>query len=135
MYYVDVMYALVSLFCRTHSHAIVMLYVYIIYHICSFRITHLPVKENMNEKQSKADAFWQAKYVEEKEREHKHATEEEAEQSSPQYRFSKHSHFDSWDHYKHDYIDSLPPHQSIEQELEGECYFVRSLSCVRSRTA
>ena len=82
----------------------------------------------MNEKQSKADAFWQAKYVEEKEREHMHAIKEEAEES-PQYRFSKHSHFDSWDHYKHDYIDSLPPHKSIEQELEGEWFFVRTLSC------
>ena len=87
-----------------------------------------PVKENMNEKQSKAGAFWQAKYVEEKEREHMHAIEEEAEES-PQYRFSEHSHFDSWDHYKHDYIDSLSPHISIEQELEGEWVFVRSLSC------
>ena len=75
----------------------------------------------MNEKQSKADAFWQAKYVEEKKREHMHAIEEEAE-GSPQYRFGKHSHFDSWDHDKHDYIDSLPPHKSIEQELEGEWF-------------
>lgn len=84
----------------------------------------------MNEKQSKAGAFWQAKYVEEKEREHTsmHAIEEEAEES-PQYRFNKHSHFDSWDHYKHDYIDSLSPHKTIEQELEGEWFFVRSLSC------
>lgn len=81
-----------------------------------------PVKDDVHEKQSKANAFWQATYREEKMREHMHAVEEEADES-PQYRFNQHSHFDTWGHYKHDYIDSLPPQKSIEQELEGTCSF------------
>jgi hypothetical protein len=74
-------------------------------------------KGNTKEKQSKANAFWQAKYREEKMREHMHSIEGEAEES-PQYRFNEHSHYDTWGHYKHDFIDSLPPPKSIEQELE-----------------
>ena len=77
-------------------------------------------KADVHEKQSKANAFWQATYREEKMKEHMHAVEEEAEES-PQYRFNEQSHFDTWGHYKHDYIDSLPPQKSIEQELEGTC--------------
>ena len=79
------------------------------------------MKGDVHEKQSKANAFWQATYREEKMKEHIHAVEVEAEES-PQYRFNEHSHFDTWGHYKHDYIDSLPPQKSIEQELEGTCY-------------
>ena len=77
-------------------------------------------KGNTKEKQSKAYAFWQAKYREEKMREHMHSIEGGGEESL-QYRFNEHSHFDTWGHYKHDFIDSLPPQKSIEQELEGTC--------------
>ena len=90
---------------------------------CSHEILYIHsnplAKDDIREKQSKANAFWQAKYRDEKMRERMHAIEEEAEES-PQYRFNEHSHFDTWKHYKHDYIDSLPPQKSIEQELEGK---------------
>lgn len=87
---------------------------------CSVYTFNAFAKGDVHEKQSKANAFWQATYREEKMKEHMHAIEEEAEES-PQYRFNEHSHFDTWGHYKHDYIDSLPPQKSIEQELEGTC--------------
>ena len=53
-------------------------------------------------------------------REHMHSIEGGGEESL-QYRFNEYSHFDTWGHYKHDFIDSLPPPKSIEQELEGTC--------------
>ena len=91
------------------------------YHTCVSLHSFNPfAKGDAHEKQSKANAFWQATYREEKMKEHMHAVEEEAEES-PQYRFNEHSHFDTWGHYKHDYIDSLSPQKSIEQELEGTC--------------
>lgn len=108
-----------------------MSFIIVLVHTSPFNITHThthilcirfnpSVKGDVHEKQSKANAFWQATYREEKMKEHIHAVEEEAEES-PQYRFNEHSHFDTWGHYKHDYIDSLPPQKSIERELEGTC--------------
>ena len=79
-------------------------------------------EKEKNEKRSKADAYWLAKYEDDKEKQLHSTKVTQVETSSSN---SNDVNFDTWDHYKHDFIENIPPQKSpIEQELEGKQIYV-----------